>query len=149
MKRAEGRKGRVERAEGHKGWLKRAEGCKISGAGCSAPLFWSSWNTVLMTDSTSDTESDSDTQSNPPTQTTTGNNDKPYVTFKDKQKRKAVYGEARASKDRVTFDVPWPHEYAQTKSINFQNIDFDLVQLIRGEVSIIHSVEKSSTSVLR
>ena len=58
-------------------------------------------------------------------------------------------GEARASKDRVTFDVPWPHEYAQTKSINFQDRDFDLVQLIRGEVSIIHSVEKSFTSVLR
>lgn len=58
-------------------------------------------------------------------------------------------GEAKASKERVTFDVPWPHEYAQTKSINFQDRDFDLVQLIRGEVSIIHSVEKSSTSVLR
>ena len=47
MKRAEGRNGRVERADGCKGWLKRAEGCKISGAGCSAPLFWSSWNTVI------------------------------------------------------------------------------------------------------
>ena len=103
------------------------------------------------TDSTSDMESDSDTQFNPPIQTTTGNNDKPYVTFKDKQKRKAVSGESRASKDHVTFDVPWPHEYAhdQTKSINFQDRDFDLVHLIQGEVSIIHSVEKSSTSVLR
>jgi hypothetical protein len=29
MKKAEGRKGRVERAEGRKGWLKRAEGRKI------------------------------------------------------------------------------------------------------------------------
>ena len=48
MKRAEGRKGRVERAEGRKGWLKRAEGCKISGAGRSAPLFWSTWNTVYI-----------------------------------------------------------------------------------------------------
>jgi hypothetical protein len=47
MKRAEGRKGRVERAEGRKGWLKRAEEHKISGAGRSAPLFWSSWNTGL------------------------------------------------------------------------------------------------------
>ena len=36
------------------------------------------------TDSTSDTESDSDTQSSPPIQTTTGNNDKPYVIIKDK-----------------------------------------------------------------
>ena len=58
-------------------------------------------------------------------------------------------GEARASKDRVTFNIPWPHEYAQTKAINVQDRGFDLVQLIRGEVSIIHSVEKSSTSVLR
>jgi hypothetical protein len=49
--------------------------------------------------STSDTECDSDTQSSPPIQTTIGNNDKPYVTFKDKQKRKAVSGEAKASKE--------------------------------------------------
>jgi hypothetical protein len=49
-----------------------------------------------MTDSTSDTEFDSDTQSNPPTQTTTGNNDKPYVIFKDQQKRITVSGEAMA-----------------------------------------------------
>jgi Holliday junction resolvasome RuvABC endonuclease subunit len=55
-------------------------------------------------------ESDSDTQSSPPIQTTTGNNDKPYVIFKDKQTRKTVSGEAMASKDRVTFDIPWPHE---------------------------------------
>ena len=41
-----GAQGRVERAEGRKGWLKRAEGCKFLGAGRSAPLFWSSWNTV-------------------------------------------------------------------------------------------------------
>jgi hypothetical protein len=45
MKRAEGCKGRVERAEGCKEWLKRAKGRKISGAGCSTPLFWFSWNT--------------------------------------------------------------------------------------------------------
>jgi hypothetical protein len=50
MERAEGSKGRVERAEGCKGWLKRAEGRKILGAGCSAPLFWSSWNTGLHFD---------------------------------------------------------------------------------------------------
>jgi hypothetical protein len=35
------------------------------------------------------------------------------------------------------------------QSINFLDRDFDLVQLIRGEVSIIHSVEKSFTSVLK
>jgi hypothetical protein len=46
MKRGEGCKGRVERAEGCKGWLKRAEGHNILGVGCSAPLFWSSWNTA-------------------------------------------------------------------------------------------------------
>ena len=40
MKRAEGRKGRVERAEGRKGWLRSAEGRKISGAG-AAPLYFS------------------------------------------------------------------------------------------------------------
>ena len=47
LKRAEGHKGRVERTEGHNGWLKRAEGHKILGAGSSTPLFWSSWNTGL------------------------------------------------------------------------------------------------------
>jgi hypothetical protein len=46
MKRAEGRKGRVEMTDGRKGWLKMAEGRKISGTGRSAPLFWSSWNTA-------------------------------------------------------------------------------------------------------
>jgi hypothetical protein len=35
----------MKRAEGCKGWLKRAEGHKITGVGCSAPLFWFSWNT--------------------------------------------------------------------------------------------------------
>lgn len=97
----------------------------------------------------SETESDSDTHPIPDQKQANQGNDKPYVTFKDKQKRKAVSGEARASKDRVTFDVPWPHEYAQTKSINYQDRDFDFVQLIRGEVAIIHSVEKPSTSILR
>ena len=38
-------KGRGAQGEGCKGWLKRAEGHKILGGGCSAPLFWSSWNT--------------------------------------------------------------------------------------------------------
>ena len=36
----------MKRAEGRKGWLKRAERRTISGAGRSAPLFWSSWNTA-------------------------------------------------------------------------------------------------------
>jgi hypothetical protein len=46
VERAEGRKGMVKRAEGRKGWLKRTERRTISGAGRSAPLFWSSWNTA-------------------------------------------------------------------------------------------------------
>ena len=45
---ADGCKGIVESADGCKEWLKRAEGRKISGVGCSAPLFWSSWNTVMQ-----------------------------------------------------------------------------------------------------
>ncbi|CAC5407012.1 unnamed protein product [Mytilus coruscus] len=45
-------------------------------------------------------------------------NDLPYLMFKDKQKRTAVSGEERAAKDRVKYDVPWPHEHAQTRSAN-------------------------------
>ena len=73
----------------------------------------------------------------------------PYALFKDKQKRKAVSGEARAAKDRVKFDVPWPHEYAQVKSLNYSDKDFGLTQLVRGEVFIMHNIEKSVTSTLR
>jgi hypothetical protein len=38
MKRAEGRKGRVERADGRKGWLRRTEGRKFRGRG-AVPYF--------------------------------------------------------------------------------------------------------------
>ena len=99
------------------------------------------------TDSSSSDSSSSDPKSQ--NDTKSKGKDIPYVVFKHKQKRKAVSGEARAAKDRVKFDVPWPHEYAQTKSYNYQDKDFELVQLIRGEVSIIHNVEKSLTSVSR
>ncbi|CAG2202523.1 unnamed protein product [Mytilus edulis] len=47
------------------------------------------------------------------------------------KKRTAVSGEARAAKDRVKYDVPWPHEHAQTKSVNYSDKDFGLAQLVR------------------
>ncbi|CAG2240957.1 unnamed protein product [Mytilus edulis] len=76
-------------------------------------------------------------------------NDLPYVIFKDKQKRTAVSGEARAAKDRVKYDVPWPHEHAQTKSVNYSDKDFGLAQLVRGETFIMHNIEKQAISVHR
>jgi len=101
--------------------------------------------------SSSDSESkvdSSDTESEPNKADMKGKN-VPYALFKDKQKRKAVSGEARAAKDRVKFDVPWPHEYAQVKSLNYSDKDFGLTQLVRGEVFIMHNIEKSVTSTLR
>ena len=52
--------------------------------------------------------------------------------LKTSKTRKTVSGEAKGSKDRVTFDIPWLHEYAQTKSINVQDRGFDLVQFNTG-----------------
>ncbi|VDI77465.1 Hypothetical predicted protein [Mytilus galloprovincialis] len=76
-------------------------------------------------------------------------NDLPYIMFKDRQKRTAVSGEARAVKDRVKYDVPWTHEHAQTKSVNYSNKDFGLAQLVRGETFIMHNIEKQAMSMLR
>ncbi|CAG2252378.1 unnamed protein product [Mytilus edulis] len=75
--------------------------------------------------------------------------DFPYLLFKDKQKRKAVSGEARAAKDRVKYDVPWPHEHAQTKSLSYSDEDFGFVQLVRGELFIMHNIEEQAISMLR
>lgn len=76
-------------------------------------------------------------------------NDFPYSLFKDKHRKKAVSGEARAAKDRVKYDVPWPHEHAQTKSMNYSDRDFGLTQLVRGEIFILQNIEKFSSSRFR
>ncbi|KAK6185745.1 hypothetical protein SNE40_007909 [Patella caerulea] len=73
----------------------------------------------------------------------------PYTIFKERQTKKAVSGEARSAQDRVKFDVPWPHEYGQTKSLCYTDYDFGVVQLIRGEVYIIHSVEHKTVARAR
>ncbi|VDI77636.1 Hypothetical predicted protein [Mytilus galloprovincialis] len=75
--------------------------------------------------------------------------DFPYLLFKDKQKRKAVSGEARVAKDRVKYDVQWPHEHAQTKSLSYSDEDFGFVQLVRGELFIMHNIEEQAISMLR
>ncbi|CAG2235102.1 unnamed protein product [Mytilus edulis] len=95
-------------------------------------------------DSTSSNDNDEDKD-----KTQIKGNDLPYVIFKDRQKRTAVSGEARAAKDRVKYDVPWPHEHAQTKSVNYSDKDFGLAQLVRGETFIMHNIEKQAISVLR
>ncbi|KAK6173773.1 hypothetical protein SNE40_017173 [Patella caerulea] len=75
-----------------------------------------------------------------------GNLQSSYTLFynPDIQNKKAVSGEARAAKDRVKFDVPWPHEYGQTKSVGYSDFDFNFTQLVRGEIFILHNVEKNS-----
>lgn len=64
-----------------------------------------------------------------------------YKTFPNSKKKTAVSGEARLAKDRVKYDVPWPHEFAQHDSVSFNDKDFGLLQLMRGEVYILQNVE--------
>ena len=105
---------------------------------------------IDQTSSTSSSDTDSDSSESEDDQgAKIEGNDLPYILFKDKQKRKAVSGEARAAKDRVKYDVPWPHEHAQIKSLNYSDKDFGLTQLVRGEIFIMHNIEKATTSSLR
>ena len=58
-----------------------------------------------------------------------------WTLFEQKSK-KAISGEARASKDMVKLDVPWPYEFTQNVSVNYSDREFGLIQLVRGEMCI-------------
>lgn len=92
---------------------------------------------IQLSDSDSSDSSDEDTQDT--SKNSQGTNF--YEPFPDKTKKKAISGEARASKDRVKLDVPWPHEFAQNVSLSYNDKDFGLTQLVRGEVFILLNVE--------
>ena len=64
-----------------------------------------------------------------------------YEPFSNKKSKQAISGEARASKDRVKLDVPWPHEFVQNVSVNYSDREFGLIQLVRGEIYILSNVE--------
>jgi len=64
-----------------------------------------------------------------------------YEPFSNKKSKKVISDEARASKDRVKLDVPWPHEFAQNVSVNYSDREFGLIQLVHGEIYILSNVE--------
>ena len=62
-----------------------------------------------------------------------------YEPFSNNKGKKAISGEARASKDRVKLDVPWPHEFAQSTSVNYSEREFGLIQLTStwGDIHLV------------
>jgi len=64
-----------------------------------------------------------------------------YKPFPRKKGKKAISGEAHSAKDRVKLDVPWPHVFAQNESVNYNDKEFGILQLVRGEIYILHNVE--------
>jgi hypothetical protein len=61
--------------------------------------------------------------------------------FRTKKSKKAISGVARASKDRVKLDLPWPHGFAQNVFVNYSDREFGLIQLVRGMMYILSNVE--------